>query len=40
MMVQIVSKVPQVQGKSSELMLELMDGLGYSADTVWGKEKF
>lgn len=40
MIVQTVLKVPQVQGKLSELSLKLMDGLGCSNDVTRGKEKF
>jgi hypothetical protein len=40
MMVQTVSKFPQVQGKLSELSLELMDSLGCSNNVTRGKEKF
>jgi hypothetical protein len=40
MMVHMVSKVPHVQGKSSELSFELMDGLECANDVTRGKEKF
>ena len=35
--VEIVWKVPQVHGNSSELREELMDGVGV---LLWGKERF
>jgi hypothetical protein len=36
----VTENVPQVVGKSSELMKELIDGLGKAIDILYGNEKF
>jgi len=35
---EMMVKVPQVVGKSSELIAELMEGLGKSFEILWGNE--
>jgi len=36
----VTENVPQVVGKSSELIKELIDGLGKPIDVLYGNEKF